>query len=168
MLWLVLGAASLVLMMSWLHMHHTVSSEHVSEHEVLTSSRSLATEQQLQQVQKLYDETRGLLATVLSGTSNASHAASLILQHSLDRMSSHSSTSSATATAPVESQLALYKQQSASQLAQIASLQASLADERKQREKLESSEFGAGKPATSVTAGVAPPESKWLVTRTPP
>ena len=162
-LWLVLGGASLVLFATWMFMHHTVSSEHKSEHEVLTSSRTMATEQQLQQVQRLYDDTRGLLTTVMSGTSNASHAAALILQHSLERMGGARAGSTASADA---AQIALLKHQSEAQQQQIASLQKSLVEERQRREKLESAEFGAGKAAVQVAAGAAGQtalESKWLV-----
>jgi len=149
-----------------MYMHHTVMSQHAvtHEHEVLVASRSIATEQQLQQVQRLYDETQVLLKRALASTGNASHAASIVLQHSMDRIRGtrvtqpgHSGGSSAEATASaLKSAQEVIERQSG----EIAQLKKILAEEKFLREKLKPPEFGASSSSSSLSSTAAP---KWLV-----
>lgn len=143
-------------------MHHTVATEHVNEHEVLTNSRAIATEKQLQQVQKLYDDTRTLLHNMISSTSNASHTASLILQHSLQHIGQtvNSSLTDSSASNPISS-LSHYQQLISTQRQQIALLQKALLDEKQLR--AESTDFGAGKSSSIEAFKGTLGDSKWLV-----
>ena len=155
--YLVLVGVSSVLFVTWVYMHHTVTTEHVSEHEVLKNSRAMATDQQLSQVQRLYDETRTLLRSVLSQRDNASSSAFAAIERSLDHLSGGSAVIDAAVVSPARQETDIFSLKQ-----QVAALQKSLVDEKQRREQLEaqSAEFGARSGAAATPTAMEP---RWLV-----
>ena len=178
--WLLVGCIATVLFVSWMYMHHTVTTEHL--HGIGYSSKlsrqqasdsQLQAQAQLDQVARLYDETRALLQDLSRASNNMSHAASNMLSQSFARIARsqpllNNLSPASSPTSPSSSSTALAAQQLSTCLKdvkshkrQVALLQASVAN-------LTSALAAA--PATPTTPAISTTPvastaaaSKWLV-----